>query len=323
MNNQDVLVLIVDDDAVVRETLRAVVAHEGYRFALAADGREALDKLAEVQPDVILLDVMMPRLDGFEVTRRIKNNPATILIPVILVTALDSRQERMQGIEAGADDFLSKPIDRLQLLTRLATVARLRRVSRELDDAEAVLESLARSIEAKDATTGSHCDRLIEEAVRFGELLGQLPNDTRMLRRAAVLHDIGKLGIPENVLLKPGKLSKAEWQVMQKHVEIGEELLEPLRTMGPVRAIVRHHHERWDGGGYPDGLSGTKIPYLARVFQIIDAYDALTHERPYRQPMTPQEALVLLKQEATEGKWDPQLIAAYIDYKSKGEVWRL
>ena len=156
MNNQDVLVLIVDDDVVVRETLRAAVALEGYRFALAADGREALNKLAEVQPDVVLLDVMMPGMDGFEVTRRIKNNPATILIPVILVTALDSRQERMQGIAAGADDFLNKPIDRLQLLTRLATVARLRRVSRELDDAETVLESLARSIEAKDATTGSH-----------------------------------------------------------------------------------------------------------------------------------------------------------------------
>ena len=320
MNNQDVLVLIVDDDVVVRETLRAAVALEGYRFALAADGREALNKLAEVQPDVVLLDVMMPGMDGFEVTRRIKNNPATILIPVILVTALDSRQERMQGIAAGADDFLNKPIDRLQLLTRLATVARLRRVSRELDDAETVLESLARSIEAKDATTGSHCDRLIEEAVHFGEGLGLLPQDIRVLRRAAVLHDIGKLGVPESLLLKQGKLDEAEWQVMQAHVEIGEQLLAPLRTMGPVRAIVRHHHERWDGTGYPDGLVGSQIPYLARVFQILDAYDALTHERPYRQPLLPQAALELLRQEADTGKWDPELLTAYIECKTKEGV---
>ena len=315
MNNQDVLVLIVDDDAVVRETLRAITVYEGYRVELASDGNEALEKIEHSQPDVVLLDVMMPGLDGFEVTRCIKNNPATILIPVILVTALDSRQERMRGIEAGADDFLSKPIDRLQFLTRLATVARLRRVSRELDDAEAVLESLARSIEAKDATTGSHCDRLIEETTQFGELLGLLPKDIRMLRRAAILHDIGKLGIPEKLLLKPGKLTKKEWQLMQKHVEIGEQLLAPLRTMEPVRAIVRHHHEHWDGTGYPDGLAGTRIPYMARVFQILDAYDALTHERPYRQPLSSEAALELLQQEAEAGKWDPELVAAYIESK--------
>ena len=320
MNNQDVLVLIVDDDALVRETLRAIVAQEGYRYETAMDGTEALHKFDRVQPDVVLLDVMMPELDGFEVTRRIKNNPATILIPVILITALDSRQERMQGIEAGADDFLSKPIDRLQLITRLKNAARLRRVSRELDDAETVLESLARSVEAKDATTGSHCDRLIEEAVCFGELLGLLPVDIRMLRRAAVLHDIGKLAIPEGVLLKPGKLDPAEWQVMQKHVEIGEQLLAPLRTMESVRAIVRHHHERWDGKGYPDGLAGTKIPYLARVFQILDAYDALTNERPYRSAMTRQQALDLLEAEAADGKWDPALVCAYIDFKKQEGV---
>lgn len=320
MNNQDVLVLVVDDDALVRETLRAIVAHEGYRVELAADGIEALDKLEQMQPDLILLDVMMPGLDGFEVTRRIKSNPATILIPIILITALDSRQERMQGIEAGADDFLNKPIDRLQLLTRLATAAKLRRVSRELDDAETVLESLARSIEAKDSTTGSHCDRLIEATALFGEWIDLLPHDVRVLRRAAILHDIGKLGIPERLLLKPGKLDKAEWKFMQEHVVIGEQLLAPLRTMEPVRAIVRHHHERWDGGGYPDGLAGTQIPYLARVFQILDAYDALTHERPYRRPMTPQAALELLRREAETGKWDPELVKAFIECKSKEGV---
>ena len=315
MNNQDVLVLVVDDNPVVREMLRANVVLEGYRVETAGDGMAALEKIAQIQPDVVLLDVMMPGMNGFEVTRRVKNNPVTILIPVILITALDSRQERMKGIEAGADDFLSKPIDRLQLLTRLATVARLRRVSRELDDAETVLESLARSIEAKDATTGSHCDRLMEEAVRFGEFIGLLPRELRALRRAAVLHDIGKIGIPEAILLKPGKLDPAEWQVMKTHTEIGEQLLAPLRTMEAVRAIARHHHESWDGNGYPDGLTGTDIPYLVRVFQIIDAFDALTHERPYREAMTPQAALALLQQEAMAGKWDPALLDAYIDCK--------
>ena len=147
-----------------------------------------------------------------------------------------------------------------------------------------------------------------------------MPQDIRVLRRAAVLHDIGKLGVPESLLLKQGKLDEAEWQVMQAHVEIGEQLLAPLRTMGPVRAIVRHHHERWDGTGYPDGLAGIEIPYLARVFQILDAYDALTHERPYRQPLLPQAALELLRQEADTGKWDPELLTAYIECKTKEGV---
>lgn len=319
MNNEKSVILVVDD-VPDNLTLATSLLKHLYKVKVATSGEAALAIAQKSSPDLILLDVMMPGMDGFEVTRRIKNNPATILIPVILVTALDSRQERMQGIAAGADDFLNKPIDRLQLLTRLATVARLRRVSRELDDAETVLESLARSIEAKDATTGSHCDRLIEEAVHFGECLGLLPQDIRVLRRAAVLHDIGKLGVPESLLLKQGKLDEAEWQVMQAHVEIGEQLLAPLRTMGPVRAIVRHHHERWDGTGYPDGLAGSEIPYLARVFQILDAYDALTHERPYRHPLSPQAALELLRQEADTGKWDPELLTAYIECKTKEGV---
>lgn len=317
MDNRDVLVLVVDDDSLVRETLRTIVVHEGYRCEVAVDGYEALRTVEQIQPDVILLDVMMPGLDGFEVTRRLKSNTATILIPVILVTALDSREERVQGIAAGADDFLSKPIDRLQLVTRLGSAARLRRVSRELDDAETVLESLARSIEAKDVTTGRHCDRLIEEAQRFGEYLGLLPPEIRTLRRAAILHDIGKISIPEAILLKQGRLDPVEWAVMQKHSQNGDQLLEPLRTMTAVRAIVRHHHERWDGGGYPDRLAGPEIPYLARVFQILDAFDALANDRPYRQAMTPQAALKLIGKEAEAGKWDPALMAAYQDFKRK------
>ena len=317
-NNQDVLILIVDDDPVVRETLRALLSSESYRIEQAGSGEEAIEKTRKLLPDVIVLDVMMPGMDGYEVTERLKADPDTILIPIILVTALDSRQERLCGINAGADDFLTKPVDRLQFLARVRTAVRLRRVSRELDDAETVLESLARSIAAKDDTTGNHCDRLMAEAEGFGTYLGLMPAEIRALRRAAILHDVGKIGIPESILLKPGALNEQEWAVMKSHSQIGVNLLAPLRTMNMVLAIVGSHHEQWSGGGYPLGLRGEEIPYLARVFQLIDVYDALTNERPYKEAIPIEKALEIIRAEAADGKWDPKLVEAYIAWKRSG-----
>jgi putative two-component system response regulator len=245
----------------------------------------------------------------------VKANPVTRTIPVVLLTALDSREDRLRGIEAGCDDFLSKPFDRIELRARVRSLARTKRLNENLDHAETVLATLARAVEAKDGTTGDHCDRLTRNGLAFGRFLGLNRPDLQALARAGVLHDIGKVGIPDAVLLKPAKLTSEEWIVMRRHPVIGAELLAPLRTMDRVVPIVRHHHERWDGGGYPDGLEGDRIPLLARVFQVLDAFDALTSVRPYKAALGSAEALEVLAAETAQGKWDPAIIEAFVRFR--------
>jgi putative two-component system response regulator len=254
----------------------------------------------------------MPEVTGFEICRQIKAHPDLRFVPVVLVTALDSKKDRLEGLEVGCDDFMSKPFDRAILTTRVRSLARVRRLTKNLDNAEKVLESLARSVEAKDETTGDHCDRLTRSGLMFADHLNFSPAERRAMGRAGVLHDIGKIGIPDAILLKPGKLTAEEWDVMKTHTTIGADLLAPLRTMRLVAPIVRHHHERWDGQGYPDGLSGEKIPRLARAFQILDAFDALTSERPYKRAFTVKEACDILSEEMESGKWDPYMLGEFL-----------
>ena len=307
-----VRVLAIDDDPRAIPVLEAAASLAGFEFAAATQADRCLDMARELEPDVILLDALMPTIDGFELCRRIKSDDELELIPVVLVTALDSREDRLAGLAAGCDDFMSKPVDRAELTARVRSLARIRRITEKLDDAERVLESLARSVEAKDGTTGDHCDRLKWGGRSFGTHLGLSEPEIRALERAGILHDIGKIGIPDAVLQKPGKLNPEEWQLMRRHPVIGAELLAPLRTMHRVVPIVRHHHERWDGKGYPDGLKGEEIPLLARVFQILDAFDALTSERPYKPAFTSEQSLEILEQEMAAGKWDPRLLREFL-----------
>jgi putative two-component system response regulator len=310
------VVLGVDDEPNALMVLEGLTLSEGHVFHGTTKPSEAVALVLQHMPDVVLLDVMMPGISGYDVCRAIKANEVTRMIPVVLLTALDSREDRLRGIEAGCDDFLSKPFDRIELRARVRSLARTKRMNENLDHAEMVLATLARAVEAKDGTTGDHCDRLTRNGIAFGRFLGLNRPDLQALARAGVLHDIGKVGIPDAVLLKPARLTSEEWVVMRRHPVIGAELLAPLRTMDRVVPVVRHHHERWDGGGYPDGLAGDRIPLLARVFQVLDAFDALTSARPYKAAFCPEEAMKLLLEETTQGKWDPAIVEAFERFRA-------
>lgn len=307
-------ILVVDDHAASRMTAVALLAMEGYEVIEADSGAMAVDIVKEKQPDLILLDVMMPGMDGFEVCQILKQNEHTRLIPVIFITALNDRRSRIRGIEVGADDFLTKPFDRLELIARVKSLVRQKHLNEDLDHAEQVLFSVAMAIESRDPNTGDHCERLQKLGQAFGEYLNLTRNQIKDLMWGGYLHDIGKVGIPDAVLLKKGKLTAEEWEIMRQHVVIGEKICQPLRSMRGVIPIIRHHHERWDGSGYPDGLKGEEIPYLAQVFQIIDIYDALTSERPYKRSFTSEEALTVMLEETDLGWRNPQLMQQFAEF---------
>jgi putative two-component system response regulator len=310
-------VLSIDDDPTALEILELYCNDMGFQFYGLDQPAEALDFALSIRPDVILTDAMMPGISGFDLCQRFRDHPLLALVPVVMVTSLDAKEDKIRAIEAGAQEFLTKPIDRMELGARVRSLGRMRRLIETLDSADRVLDSLALCAEARDHTTGQHCERLKQQGREFGEFLGLDASSIVALERAGYLHDIGKVAIPDAVLQKPGKLTDEEWVVMKSHSKIGADLLSPLNTMADVIPIVRHHHERWDGRGYPDGFRNEAIPFLARVFQLLDAWDALTNARPYKAAMTASDALKLLEQEAAEGRWDPSLFAHFKDWKSR------
>src|SRR5260370_5523110 len=297
-------ILVADDNEANRELLSALLSAEGYQVVCAADGQQALARVNSDSIGLALLDVVMPRPTGFEICQEMKSKPETRLIPVILITSLNSDAERIHGIMCGADDFLNKPANKHELLARVHSLLRLKQFTDELDNAETVLCSLALTIEAKDPYTEGHCDRLSKYSVALGEKLG-LPQELRVaLRRGGLVHDIGKLAVPEHILLKPGPLTLEERKIMEQHTVIGEGICAPLRSFRNVLPIIRHHHEKQDGSGYPDGLKGAQVPLTARILQITDIYDALTTDRPYRKPLPLQKAITILREEVKRGWWD-------------------
>jgi putative two-component system response regulator len=300
-------VLVADDQLPNRELMEELLTAEGLKVITAPDGSEALQQIQRESIDLVILDVMMPHLNGFEVCEKIKGNPATYLLPVILVTALSDRQDRIDGIKAGADDFLTRPVDSTQLIARVRSLLKLKQRTDELERAEAVLFSLARSIEGKDPYTHGHCERLAEYSASLGEHLGLAEDQITALRRAGVVHDIGKIAIPDSILLKPASLSPEEWKLVQQHPVVGERICSPLKSFRGVLPIIRQHHEKYDGSGYPDGLRGDAINLAARVLQIVDVYDALTTVRPYKPAFSITEALQTMKQEVARGWWDPRI----------------
>ena len=304
-------ILVVDDDATNRTLLEELLSAQGYKVITAADGQLALQQFARVKPDLVLLDVMMPHLDGFEVCRQLKQDPARRLTPVVLVTGLSATDDRVRGLEAGADDFLSKPVDRSELLARVRSLLSLKAYTDELERAESVLFALARSIEGKDPYTEGHCERLVDYSARLGEHIGLPAEQITALRRAGIVHDIGKVAVPDAILLKPGKLTPEEWKIMREHPVEGERICAPLKSFRLVLPIIRHHHEKWDGSGYPDGLKSEEIPLTARILQTMDIYDALTTERPYRRALPVTEALEIMEDEVKKGWWDPHLFSEF------------
>jgi putative two-component system response regulator len=301
-------ILVADDNEANRELLSALLSAEGYRVVCAADGEQALARADSASIDLALLDVVMPRPTGFEICQAMKSKPETRLIPVILLTSLNSDSDRIHGIMCGADDFLNKPVNKHELLARVHSLLRLKQFTNELDNAETVLFSLALSIEAKDPYTEGHCDRLSKYSVVLGEKLG-LPEDLRVaLRRGGLIHDIGKLAVPESILLKPGPLTPEERKIMEQHTVVGERICAPLRSFRHVLPIIRHHHEKQDGSGYPDGLKGAEVPLTARILQITDIYDALTTDRPYRKALPLEKAFAIMREEVKRGWWDGPIL---------------
>lgn len=307
-DSSSMTVLVADDEELNRELLSTMLTAEGYRVICAEDGEQALTLIRGEEVDLALLDVVMPRRTGFTVCQMAKSIPETRLIPVVLVTGLNSTDDRVHGAMCGADDFLNKPVNKHELLARVRSLLRLKQFTDELDNAETVLSSLALSIEAKDPYTEGHCDRLSKYSVAMAEKLG-LSEDLRVaLRRGGLVHDIGKLSVPESILLKPGPLTPEERKIMEQHVVAGERICAPLRSFRHVLPIIRHHHEKWDGSGYPDGLKGEQIPLTARILQITDIYDALTTDRPYRKALSVQDAFGILRKEVERGWWDRSLL---------------
>ncbi len=304
-------ILVVDDAESNRELISAYLEGAGHEVLAVDSGPEALRTLQRSAVDVILLDVMMPRMDGYEVCARIREDYATRLTPVVLVTSLDDRADRIKALDVGADDFLSKPVDQLELLARVRSLLRVKRLTDQLDNSEAVIFALARAVEAKDAHTEQHTSRVAEYSRAIARAAGLSADEQVILYRAGMVHDIGKIGISDLILLKPGKLTPEEFELMKRHSLIGEEICRPLRLAAQLTPAIRHHHEHWNGAGYPDGLQGRAIPLSARIVAIADAFDAMTTDRPYRQAMPLEKARALL----TEGRkvqWDGELVDCFL-----------
>jgi putative two-component system response regulator len=306
-------VLIVDDYEANITALRKLLEGQGYEVLTATNGRDALDMVHREHPDLVLLDVVMPDVSGLDVCASLKNVAETCLTPVVLVSALQERATRIEGLEAGADDFLSKPVDPQELYARVRSLIKLKRLTDDLESAETMFLTLGRFIEARDPFTENHCDRLVDYATALASALNLDPADLDALYRGAFIHDIGKIAIPDRILLKKGKLTHAEYELMKQHPVIGDDLCRTVRSLDDVRGIVRHHHERLDGRGYPDGLAGDDIPLLARIVTIVDVFDALTTDRPYRKAIAVGTALQIMHDDAKRGWCDPALFETFVD----------
>jgi putative two-component system response regulator len=305
--------MIVDDSHEAGTALAELLRLSDHTVELIVNGRAALSAVACRQPDLIILDVQLPDMDGYAVCDALKCNPTTWQIPIIMVTVEGEREGRLQGIEAGADAYLQKPADPQELEARIRALLRIKRRNDQLEQAEAVIFALARAVEAKDAYTEGHLQRLALYSVAIGECMGLSDEELVALRYGALLHDVGKVGVDEMIIRKGGPLTSAEYRVMQQHTLIGERIVQPLRMAAAVGPIVRYHHERWDGRGYPDGLARDSIPLCARIVAVADAFDAMTSARPYNRVLSVDEAAERLRAGAGM-HWDPIVVARFLEW---------
>ncbi|MGA3213387.1 MAG: HD domain-containing phosphohydrolase, partial [Terriglobales bacterium] len=294
-------ILVVDDNHVNTVLMRELLATRGYDVEIAATAEEAEAKIQQSPPDLLLLDVILPGKSGYELCQELKESPDTRLIPVVMITGLTDRDDKVRGIEAGADDFLNKPVFPEELFARVKSLLKLKEFTDELETAEAVLCTLGRSVEARDPYTEGHCERLAQFAGDLGSHLGLDAESVVALKRGGYLHDLGKICVPDEILRKGDKLTPEEWAIMKQHPAVGEGICMPLRSLKAVLPIIRHHHEHWNGGGYPDGLHAHEIPLLARILQTVDVYDALCTARPYKRALSHQEAFRIMQDEAHAG----------------------
>jgi putative two-component system response regulator len=322
MNNLGT-VLIVDDHETTLDGLRQLLETAGYAVVAEKNGRDGLRAAARHRPDLVLLDVVMPDMSGVDVCKELKQQTSTGLMPVVLISATQDRNIRLAGLENGADDFLNKPIDVDELRARVRSLIRVKRLTDALESAETLVLALGKIVEARDPYTLGHCERLATYASAVGTSLGLEQEDLAALYRGAFLHDLGKIAIPDRVLLKASPLDPEEYELMKQHPLIGESLCGSLRSLDRVRPIVRHHHERWDGGGYPDGLVGDAIPLLAQIVGVVDVFDALTTDRPYRKALSTAAAYDTLMAEADAGWRQRKLVAIFVNLHRAGSSFQV
>ena len=301
-------ILLVDDNPDNLLLLKVLLSNRGYDVATADTAEHAREMITAHAPDLILLDVILPGRSGYELCRELKDDPATRLIPVVLITGLSEPEDRVRGMQAGADDFLNKPIFAEELYARVSSLLKLKEFTDELENAEAVLFTLALGVESRDPYTGNHCQRLSRFATDLGRHLGLDEESLTALRRGGYLHDIGKISVPDEILKKGSNLSPDEWVIMKQHPITGENICKPLKSFRNVLPIIRHHHEHWNGSGYPDGLVGNSIPLLARILQVVDVYDALRTERPYKPALSHHIANQNMLDQAAEGLLDEEMV---------------
>lgn len=305
-------ILVVDDLEINRRLLSHLLGAEGYEVTTAPNATSALEMINVETPDLVITDVEMPGPSGVVLCRKLKENPRTRLVPTMVITGLTARAERLAAIEAGADDFIGKPFDASELRARVRSLLRLKHFTDELDSAQSVIMSLALTVEARDPYTFGHCQRMSGYAEMLGGRLGLSGQELAALHDGGYLHDVGKIGVPDAVLFKAGPLTGEEFATIKQHTVIGDRLCGNLRSLSLVRQIVRSHHERIDGSGYPDGLSGSNIPLLAQIVSIVDVYDAITSTRTYRGASSAQSALDELRAAADQGQFERPLVDSFI-----------
>ena len=313
-------ILVVDDHVDNAKLMAHLLRSRGYDVEVANSAEQAQPVIESYAPDLILLDVVMPGRSGYELCCDLKSHPTTRLIPIVMMTGLSDREDKIRGIEAGADDFLNKPLFPEELFARVKSLIKLKEYTDELEDAEGVLCTLGLSVEARDPYTEGHCERLAHLAPALGRQLGLDEDSLVALRRGGFLHDLGKITVPDEILKKGTNLTAAEWEVIKQHPITGEMICRPLKSLRPVLPIIRSHHEHWNGSGYPDRLVGEQIPLLARILQTVDVYDALTTERPYKRALSHQDAAATMRREANGGLWDAVLVEEFLGMIVKAQA---
>ncbi len=344
-------ILVVDDEEMIRRLSSTLLTRLGYEVTEAVDGVDGLEKVIANPPDLILLDIQMPRMDGLEVARRLKESPDTKHIPIVIVSSFSDLEPRVKALEIGVDDFLSKPVDRTELRARVQSLLKVKAYNDHMLHYQKVLEEevikrteqlrlaydelktttdrlqrasldtifrLSQAAEYKDEDTGSHIKRMGYYSATIARQLNMNDAEVEAILYAAPMHDIGKIGIPDRILLKPGKLDKDEWETMKQHTVIGKDLLKgsesELLRMGETIALS--HHEKWDGTGYPVGMRAADIPLVGRITAIADVFDALTSRRPYKDPFPVEKALAII-QENRGTHFDPTVVDAFFTVKDK------
>jgi putative two-component system response regulator len=311
------LILVVDDILTNAVLLKDLLTTRGYQVVAAQNAAAAEAEIRREAPDLILLDVVMPGKSGYELCRELKEDSKTRLIPIVMITGLTDREDRLKGIEAGAEDFLTKPISSEELFARVSSLLKLKEFTDELETVDSVLCTLGLSVEARDPYTEGHCERLARNATDLGRFLGVEEENIVALRRGGYLHDLGKIAVPDEILKKGSDLTSAEWAIMKQHPLTGETICRPLKSLRLVLPIIRHHHEHSDGSGYPDGLRDGEIPLLPRILQVVDIYDALRTERPYKPALGHEQAAVTMRTEARNGLWDEELVSEFFGMLDK------